>query len=295
MFGVKDSHKKDSRALTAHLFRNEYGKIVSTITRYIGTENVHTAEDVVQETMLKAIEHWQHHGIPNNPQAWLYKTAINLTLNILKRKKHQAECSNGGKSDEQIWEQLENLQLSDQIISDEQLKMMFICCHPAISENSQVCLILKILGGFSISEIANAFFTSKETINKRLVRGRNQLRKSNVTFEVPNDINDKLPIVLKAIYLIFNEGYSPTEKNKLIRFDLCLEAIRLSEILVKSNLFQEKLDCYALLALMYLHASRFHSRMNEANLVIEMNQQNRKNWHKDLLNNAVWLHGKVLT
>lgn len=135
---------------------------------------------------------------------------------------------------------MENLLISEELISDEQLKMMFVCCNPQISESSQICLILKILCGFSISEIANSFFTSTETINKRLVRGRKQLRTNNISFELLKDINKNLPIVLKTIFLLFNEGYSPTQKNELIRYDLCLEAIRLTEILVESKVIKQK-------------------------------------------------------
>ncbi|WP_010182327.1 RNA polymerase sigma factor [Aquimarina agarilytica] len=283
--------QKNSRQLTEHFFRNEYGKMVSVITKYIGTGNVQTAEDIVQETLLKAVDYWQHHGIPEKPQAWLYTTAKNLTLNILKRKKYQSEFND--QKSEQHSEQLENLEISEALISDGQLKMMFVCCHPKISDNSKICLILKILCGFNISEIANSFFTSTETINKRLVRGRKQLRTNNISFELPKDININLPIVLKTIFLLFNEGYSPTQKNELIRYDLCLEAIRLTKILVKNEAITQKADCYALLALMYFNVSRFDSRMNAANSIIEMDKQNRKNWNQEVINKGIQLLNKA--
>ena len=152
---------------------------------------------------------------------------------------------------------------------------MFICCHPAISENTQVALILKILCGFSITEIANAFFSNNETINKRLVRGRKQLRKKFDFTNQPN-LNERLPTVLRTIYLLFNEGYNPSQRDDLIRYDLCLEAIRLVTILIDSPLINDKLDCHALLALMYLNASRFDSRTNSTNAIVEMNDQNRE-------------------
>lgn len=279
------NNEKNSRELTEHFFRNEYGKMVSVITKYIGTGNVQTAEDIVQETLLKAVDYWQHHGIPKNPQAWLYTTAKNLTLNFLKRKKHQLEYND--QTIEQNSEQLEKLEISEELIADEQLKMMFVCCHPKISESSQICLILKILCGFSISEIANAFFTSTDTINKRLVRGRKQLRTNNVSFKLPKKLDEDLPIILKTIFLLFNEGYSPTQKNELIRYDLCLEAIRLTEILVQSDIITKKADCYSLLALMYFNASRFDSRMNTTNSIVEMEKQDRKNWNQELINNGI--------
>ncbi len=279
------TNKNNSRKLTEHFFRNEYGKMVSFITKYIGTGNVQTAEDIVQETLLKAVEYWKHNGIPENPQAWLYTTAKNLTINILKQKKHTSEFSNN--SIYQNSEQLEIANISGKFISDEQLKMMFSCCHPSISEKSQICLILKILCGFSISEIANAFFVSTETINKRLVRGRKQLRINNINFELPRNINNRLPIVLKTIFLLFNEGYSPTQKSEVIRYDLCFEAIHLCEILTNSEAIQRKSDCFSLLALMYLNASRFDSRMNTTHTIIEMDKQDRKNWNQKLINKGI--------
>ncbi len=277
--------KEHSRELTEHFFRNEYGKIVSVITKYIGTENVETAEDIVQETLLKAVDYWQHNGIPKNPQAWLYTTAKNLTLNILKRKKYQKKYES---EIEKNTLELETLHISEDLIFDEQLKMMFVCCHSSISENSQIALVLKILCGFSISEIANAFFSTNETINKRLVRGRKQLRKNNIIFELPKNINKNLSIVLKTIYLLFNEGYSPSKKNELIRYDLCLEAIRLCKILIDSKAIEKKQGCYSLLALMYLNASRFEARMKASNTIIEMDNQDRNTWNQELINKGIY-------
>jgi len=280
---MNESTKKYSRELAEHFFRTEYGKIVSVITRYVGVNNVETAEDIVQETLLKAVDNWQQKGIPENPEAWLYTTAKNIALNILKRKKHQKKYQLAETSNIVA---LEHLQFSNEIILDEQLKMMFTCCHPSISENSQIALILKILCGFSISEIANAFFTTTETINKRLVRGRRQLRENKVSFEIPKRIDEHVVIVQKTIYLLFNEGYSPTQKNELIRFDFCLEAIRLAKILVVNKSIKEKTDCYALLALMQFNASRFKARMNTDNSIINMERQDRSKWNKDLINSG---------
>lgn len=278
-----DTHT--SRQLTEHFFRNEYGKIVSVITRYIGTNNVETAEDIVQETLLKAVDHWQQHGIPENPQAWLYTAAKNRTLNILKRKKYQTQYESQYKQ-KNTHAELEDLQISEELISDQQLKMMFVCCYPSISENSQIALMLKILCGFSITEIASAFFTSTETINKRLVRGRKQLREANISFETSATAMDNLGIVLKTIYLLFNEGYSPSQQNKVIRYDLCLEAIRLAEILANNKTVKEKTEVYALLALMYLNAARFEARVEDGTLV-EMHQQNRQKWNASLINTGI--------
>lgn len=282
--------KTDNRALAEHFFRTEYGKIVSVITRYLGAAHVETAEDIVQETLLKAVDYWQHNGIPKNPEGWLYATAKNLTLNILKRKKYQQAYESEKKTEE-----LENLQFTERTMMDEQLKMMFVCCHPSISESSQIALTLKILCGFSIAEIANAFFSNTETINKRLVRGRKQLRESNISFEIPENISEKLTIVLKTIYLLFNEGYYPSQKKDLIRYDLCLEAVRLAEIIAKHEAIVDKKDSYALLSLMYLNASRFEARMNTEYMIIEMEKQDRAKWNQALINKGLSYLNKGMT
>jgi RNA polymerase sigma factor (sigma-70 family) len=287
---MESTNNKNSRELTEHFFRNEYGKMVSVITRYIGAENVQTAEDIVQETLLKAVDFWQLNGIPKNPQAWLYTTAKNLALNTLKRNKYKQEYEYDAKLSFEL--SFEEIQFTDEQIEDEQLKMMFVCCHPSISENSQIALILKILCGFSISEIANAFFTSNETINKRLVRGRKQLRENKVSFELPTNINENLTIVLKTIYLLFNEGYNPSQKNELIRYDLCIEAIRLAEITTNLDI-SEKDESHALLALMYLNASRFEARLSKDNSIIEMEKQNRGKWNLGLIERGIQNLGKA--
>ena len=279
-----------SRELTEHFFRNEYGKIVSVLTRYVGTDNVKTAEDIVQEALLKAVDHWEINGIPENPTGWLYTTAKNIALNTLKRKSYQKQYENYTRT---RLNKLAYVQFSEEEIIDEQLKMMFVCCHSSISESSQIALILKILCGFSIAEIANAFFTTTETINKRLVRGRKQLRENKVSFEIPKNINKNLVIVLKTIYLLFNEGYNPSQKNELIRYDLCLEAIRLAEILAANLAISEKDDCFSLLSLMYFNASRFEARFSEDNSMIEMENQDRNKWNKELINKGVQSLQKV--
>ncbi|MEO9511489.1 MAG: sigma-70 family RNA polymerase sigma factor [Flavobacteriaceae bacterium] len=277
---MNSQQSKKANQLTSHFFRNEYGKLVAVITRYLGNAHVETAEDIVQETLLKATEHWEMKGIPENPKAWLYTTAKNLTLNVLKRKKYQREYES---QTDQKSEMNEIGFFSDELIEDSQLKMMFACCHPSVSENSQIALILKILSGFSVSEIANAFFSNEETINKRLVRGRLQLRKVKIDLSLKFDIDKRLEAVLKTIYLLFNEGYFPASKNQVIRFDLCLEAIRLARLLEESTVIANKTACSALLALMYFNASRFASRVSDTGEIIDLKEQDRSKWDSLLI------------
>ena len=283
---MKKNNALSGKELSEHFFREEYGKMVSVITRYIGTTNVETAEDIVQETLLKAVDHWQQNGIPQNPRAWLYTTAKNQTLNILKRKQYKIKYETDTKRT-QSQASLQDFEFSEDLINDEQLKMMFVCCHPSISEDSQIALILKILCGFSIAEIASAFFSNTDTINKRLVRGRKQLRNAKISVKTSEVITSHVNIVLKTIYLLFNEGYSPSQQNKIVRYDLCLEAIRLAEILAKHKTITQKSEVHALLALMYLNAARFEAR-SEDGVIVEMHKQNRKRWNTSLINTGIY-------
>lgn len=270
--------------LTTHFFREEYGKLVAIITRYLGQAHVETAEDIVQETLLKATEHWDIHGLPNNPKAWLYATAKNLALNVLKRRKYQLDYAS-----QQLRQPHgeEGLEISDELIADSQLKMMFSCCHDTIPENSRIALILKILSGFSITEIANAFFSNNETINKRLVRGRKQLRKVTWELDSERQLDQRLDSVLKTIYLLFNEGYFPSHENQVIRFDLCLEAIRLAHLLNESPRIGYKTEVRALLALMYFNASRFKSRISKSGEIVDLKKQDRSKWDGDLIQQGI--------
>ncbi len=270
--------KNSGRELASHFFRSEYGKLVSIISRYLGNAHVETAEDIVQETLLKATEHWEMKGIPENPKAWLYATAKNLSLNVLKRGKYQRDYAANNRGNPNLDEAL---LFSDTLIADSQLRMMFSCCHPSIPENSQIALVLKILSGFSIAEIANAFFSNKETINKRLVRGRKQLRMVNLEFNDKELVTQRLDSVLKTIYLLFNEGYFPSSTNQIIRFDLCLEAIRLAKLLVENKSVTDKTQIHALLALMYFNVSRFRARVSEDGQVVDLSEQDRSLWDGD--------------
>ena len=269
-----NAHNSDT--LVEHFFRNEYGKIVAVISRYLGIERIETAEDIVQETLLTAVEYWQHNGIPPNPSAWLYTTAKNKTLNYLRKQKYERNI--------ELTTDFAELDFSDEQISDEQLRVMLKCCHPAISEEIQITLMLKILCGFSILEISSAFCTNHETINKRLVRGRKKLRELNASAGPQNDLNKNQEVLLKTIYLLFNEGYFPVSKNQIVRPDLCLEAIRLAEIIVSNEEARNKPDTHALLALMYLNASRFEARIGDRDEVIEMELQDRSLWNQELIN-----------
>lgn len=277
--------QQNSQELAEHLFRIEYGRIVSVITSVFGIANLKIAEDITQETFLKAVKYWQHNGIPPNPKAWLYVAAKNEAINVLKKRRKEINYRH--ENQDSIFSEIESLSFSDHTISDGQLKMMFVCCNPLLSGQSQISLILKTLCGFSITEIASAFMTSKEVINKRLVRARRKLKVNNISFDLPLNLETQVPVILKALYLLFNEGYSPAEKNILIRKELCFEAIRLAEILKSSTELPDSDHCHALLSLMYFNASRFKARINESNELIEMRNQDRGLWDERLINEGI--------
>lgn len=275
-----------------HLFRHEYGKLVSVLTKTFGASNMELAEDVVQDAMLDALNQWEYKGIPNNPVGWIYQAAKNKAINIVNREKYKrqyvSETARHLQSEWTLQPALNHI-FTDKEIADDQLRMIFTCCHPTISQDSQVALALKTLCGFSIPEIANAFLTSEENIHKRLVRARKSIKEAKVPFEVPSGkgLEQRMSSVLEAIYLLFNEGYNASSGEELIRFELCEEAIRLAEIIAQNTNIVNKSNVYALLALMTLNASRFKARTDTNNTIVSLKYQDRQHWDKTLIHKGL--------
>jgi len=269
--------------LVDHLFRHEAGKLVAVLTKVFGAQNLNLAEDVVQDSLVEAISQWQFKGIPDDPPAWLFRVAKNKALNILTRnnykRKYASAIARLPPSELTTAPDLEYL-FSDQEIRDDQLRMIFTCCHPAISPDSQIALALKTLCGFSISEISSAFLTSEENVNRRLKRARQSIRDARVPFEIPGgkDLDIRLNTVLETIYLIFNEGYSASKGDALIRYELCEEAIRLAQMVAANESIRHKENVHALLALMFLNASRFKARQDSEGHLLTMAEQDRSLW-----------------
>ena len=278
----------DIHLLLDHFSRNESGKMIAVLTKIFGTDNLDLAEDVVQDALLEAISQWQNKGVPDNPSAWLFRVAKNKALNIVNREKYKrkysAEASHLLQSAWTAEPALDYLFSSAQI-QDDQLRLIFTCCHPVISADSQIALALKTICGFSIAEIARAFLTSEENISKRLVRARQKIREQKMPFEVPqgHELEERQQAVLDTIYLLFNEGYSASGGNDLIRFTLCEEAIRLAEIISIHPLITAKANVFALLALMQLNASRFKARQDSDGNIITLEEQNRGLWDFELM------------
>ncbi len=268
--------------LIPHLFRTEYRKIVSVLGRRFGFEHLEMAEDITSETFLTATQSWGLEGIPENPTAWLYRVAKNKAKNFLQRQKlFETRIAEELRISDAIVER--EIDLSPQNIIDSQLHMMFAICHPSLSQEAQIGLALRILCGFGIDEIANAFLTSKETINKRLLRAKQKLRDERIETDVIiTQIEQRLEAVLRTIYLLFNEGYYSINQNSTLRRDLCLEAMRLCTMLVEYDL-TNKGQANALLALMCFHFSRFDARVSKRGEIILYEDQDPSLWNTDLI------------
>jgi RNA polymerase sigma factor (sigma-70 family) len=218
---------KEETELIPDLFRKEFSKMVAVISKLFGLQHIEIAEDIVSETFLQAAETWGQKGIPVNPTAWLYSVAKQKTLYHFRRNKIlEKKIIPELKTSRETNSEIEEIDFSMDNIKDSQLQMMFAVCNPAIASEAQIALALRILCGFGIDEIAEAFLTNKETINKRLFRAKEKLRAEKVRLELPGDteINNRLDNVLHIIYLLFNEGYYSTTQNQILRKDLCLEA-----------------------------------------------------------------------
>ncbi|HET8574443.1 MAG TPA: sigma-70 family RNA polymerase sigma factor [Edaphocola sp.] len=269
------------------LFQQEFSKMVSVIAKLFGLQHIELAEDIVSETFLSAMENWGQKGLPPNPTAWLYVVAKQKALAHFRRNKiFESKVVPEINSRQEIKEETV-LEFSGQHIKDSQLQMMFAICAPAIGSEAQIGLALRILCGFGIDEIAEAFLSGKETINKRLFRAKEKLRKENIRMELPpeNEMTQRLDNVLHIIYLLFNEGYYSKTQNQILRKDLCFEAMRLGMMLTdyeKTNLPKTN----ALMALMCFHASRFDARQQGEDPIL-YKQQDEQLWDQKLIQQGI--------
>ena len=274
---------QDEQESLKQLFQLEFTKMVAVISNLFGLQHIEIAEDIVSETFLQATVTWKEKGIPPNPTAWLYVVAKQKTLQHFRRNKIFEEKIIPQIKSTQEKEGEADLDFSQQHIKDSQLQMMFAVCNPAIASEAQIGLALRILCGFGIDEIAEAFLSNKETINKRLFRAKEKLRNENIKMELPaeGEIEQRLNNVLHIIYLLFNEGYYSQTQNQILRKELCVEAMRLAIMLTeydKTSLPKTN----ALMALMCFHASRFAARENKDALVL-YEEQDENLWDKNLI------------
>lgn len=260
--------------LVDHLFRRQSGRMVATLTSILGPPNIQLAEDVVQQSLLRALELWPFHGVPDNPEAWLVRVARNLALDSLRRNASLAA---------KIPEIERRMQPAAPTsgFDDDQLSMMFLSCHPQLPNDARVCLTLKVVAGFSIPEIASAFLAKPETIAQRIIRAKRQIREQSLSLEMPplDQLPARLDSVLDAVYLIFNEGYSASAGESLLRRELCDEAIYLTRLLAAQPVVSSpKVD--ALLSLQLFAAARLDARTDEAGNLLLLEEQDRTRWDR---------------
>ncbi len=267
--------------------------MVAVISKLFGLQHIELAEDIVSETFLLATETWSVKGLPKNPTAWLYTVAKQKTLNHFRRNKiFEKKIIPVLVSRQEKNHEIPELNFSMQNIKDSQLQMLFAICNPAIASEAQIGLALRILCGFSIDEIAEAFLSNKETINKRLFRAKEKLRVEKIKMELPseNEIVNRLDNVLHIIYLLFSEGYYSRTNSDILRKDLCLEALRLGLMLTEFEMTNRP-KTNALIALMCFHASRFGARETEGDSMISYEQQDPSSWDIALINQGIHFLG----
>lgn len=271
--------------LVEHFFRHETGRLHGALVRLLGVHNLSLAEDIAQEAMLRALHVWSIGGVPPNPAAWITRTAMNLAKDALRHRKMAA-----GKEDAIITHHEQTVATpaiaweAAQEIRDDALRLMFVCCHPAIAADAQVILALKVLCGFSTGEIARAFLSSEAAIEKQLTRTKQRIAEAGIAYELPEgeDLAPRLNGVLATLYLLFNEGYKASSGDRLLREELCHEAIRQTVQLTHHPVGRTP-RAHALLALMLLTAARFPSRLDEQGELLRLHDQDRSKWDQALI------------
>jgi RNA polymerase sigma-70 factor, ECF subfamily len=266
-------------------FRDERAAVLATLIRNVG--DFQLAEDAVQDAFAAAVASWPRVGVPSNPAAWIATVARRRAIDRMRRARSLADRTGRLAEVAMLDSQEHKPEAEADLVADDRLRLIFTCCHPALAMSARVALTLRTLGGMSTAEVARAFVVSEPTMGKRIARAKRKIADAHIPYRVPSDeeLPDRLGDVLRVVYLIFNEGYSASEGDRLVRGELCAEAIRLGRLL--SALMPDDAEVWGLLALMLLHDTRRSERVDPAGRYVPLDEQDRSRWNQDRLQDGL--------